>query len=78
MEKKLMLKVMLFYNWLSKFGKQWENENNRLFTDYRMIHNIYQDLLISDVKIDEIFELEGNYKKEKDRAFDPLFEFQDW
>jgi hypothetical protein len=70
--------VMLFYNWLSRFGKQWENDRNKFFTDFRMIHNIYQDLLIPDAKLDELFILNGNYAKEKDRPDDSLFEFQDW
>jgi hypothetical protein len=70
--------TMLFYNWLSNFGSQWENEFNKFFTDFRMIHNIYQDLLIPDIRLDEKFEIEGGYRKEKDRGIDPLFEFQDW
>lgn len=70
--------AMIFYNWLSSFGKQWENENNKFFTDYRMIHNIYQDLLIPDIRIETLFDLNGVYRKENGRIFDPLFEFQDW
>lgn len=70
--------ALLFYNWLSNFGKQWENENNKFFTDYRMIHNIYQEILISDIKLDELFDLNGSFLKEKGRIKDSLFEFQDW
>lgn len=70
--------ALLFYNWLSNFGKQWENEINKFFTDYRMIHNIYQDLLVIDIKLVELFDLKGSYLKEKDRIKDSLFEFQDW
>lgn len=33
--------LMLFYNWKSDYGKDWETLNgNHFFTDYRMIHNI--------------------------------------
>lgn len=70
--------ALLFYNWLSNFGKQWENTTNKFFTDYRMIHNMYQELILSDIKIDELFDLDGAYRKEENREFDPLFEFQDW
>lgn len=70
--------VMLFYNWYSGFGSQWETEENKYFTDYRMIHNIHQDILFKDIRIKELFRIEGDYRKEKDREFDPLFEFQDW
>lgn len=70
--------VLLFYNWLSNFGFQWENETNKFLTDYRMIHNIYQDLLVEDVKITDLFNLDGDFMKEKGRTLDPLFEFQSW
>lgn len=43
-----------------------------------MIHNVYQNLLIEDIKLDEIFDLNNGYEKEKNREFDYLFEFQDW
>jgi hypothetical protein len=70
--------VMLFYNWFSDFGRQWENVENKFFTDYRMIHNIYQSIILSDIQIEELFEPKGNYMKEKNREFDSLFEFEDW
>jgi len=70
--------AMLFYNWLSSFGRQWENEVNKFFTDFRMIHNLYQDLLIPDIELTSIFNLDFNYRKEIDREIDHLFEFQDW
>jgi hypothetical protein len=72
--------VMLFYNWKSDFGKNWENANNKFFTDYRMIHNIYNDLMIQDFNLKVIFKLNQKpyYKREPDRESDPLFEFEDW
>lgn len=71
--------AMLFYNWKSDFGNNWENSNNKYFTDYRMIHNLYNDLLISDFDLKVIFDVENlEYKKEKNRKNDSLFEFQDW
>ncbi|MFH6942946.1 putative phage abortive infection protein [Flavobacterium sp. FlaQc-50] len=79
--------VMLFYNWKSGFGFKWEqsekdkkdnSKQNRFFTDYRMIHNVYQDILIQDFKLIEIFDLKGDFRKEKEKDHDPLFEFEDW
>ena len=72
--------VMLFYNWFSGFGNQWENGDNKYFTDFRMIHNIYNDLLISDFSLISIFNLLHNneYQKEENRLNDPIFEFEDW
>lgn len=70
--------TLLFYNWYSKFGKQWENDENSFFTDYRMIHNLHNELLISDFKLEEIFDLKSSYRKEKGRSKDSLFEYQNW
>lgn len=71
--------AMLFYNWKSDFGKNWENSTNKYFTDYRMIHNLYNDLLISDFDLSVIFDIKNlKYKKEKNRESDSLFEFEDW
>lgn len=73
--------ALLFYNWKSGFGSQWENENNKFFTDYRMIHNIYDSLMLEDFNPEVEFEIqikEKTYRKEEGRNFDPLFEFEDW
>ncbi|RBA27451.1 putative phage abortive infection protein [Flavobacterium tibetense] len=70
--------TLLFYNWYSKFGKQWEDNKNKFFTDYRMIHNLFNELLISHFKLEDIFDLDNGYRKEEDRESDSLFEFQDW
>jgi hypothetical protein len=32
--------VLLYFNYLSGFGRKWENKENRFFSDYRMIHNM--------------------------------------
>lgn len=39
--------VMLFYNYLA-YATQWENSKNKFFSDYRMIHNLYDNLLMND------------------------------
>jgi hypothetical protein len=69
--------LLLFYNWYSGYGKQWENETNKFLTDYRMIHNIPSTLVSEFIDIQTIFE-NTLFKEEKDRkGKDPLFEFQD-
>jgi hypothetical protein len=70
--------AMIFYNWYSGFGKQWENGSNNFFTDYRMIHNLYQELLIPDILIANIPEFNKEIRTESGRKIDSLFEFQDW
>lgn len=70
--------ALLFYNWYSDFGKQWENTSNKFFTDYRIIHNLYNDLLHLGIKLEDLFDFNKGYKKEKNRPNDSLFESQDW
>lgn len=40
--------IMLFYNWLSSYGSQWENDENKFFTDFYMIHNLWYYELLND------------------------------
>lgn len=47
--------VLLFYNWLSGIGEDWENDKNKFFTDFKMIHNMKSILLINDIT--NIFEI---------------------
>jgi hypothetical protein len=70
--------TLLFYNWFSDFGKQWENENNRFLTDFRMIHNLFPNMLVNEIKLENIFNINTGYKTEQNREIDSLFEFQDW
>lgn len=74
--------AMLFYNWCSQFGWQWECPSkypyNKFFTDYRMVHNIYQGLLIPDVILEEFLNPNNELTREDKRNDDPLFEYEDW
>lgn len=40
--------ILLFYNWLSDYGNDWENENHHFFTEYCMIHNLWWNNLLED------------------------------
>ena len=83
--------IMLFYNWFSENGKQWEaefKEGNHFFTQFRMIHNITPNRIIPFQTKD------GNYIRSYNRFMnyftkcqsiqkygtkdDPIFEFEDW
>lgn len=67
--------IMLFYNWMSGYGEDWENEDNRYFTEYRMIHNLWQDELYQNVYIlVKVKELEN---KPVSLRTSPLFEYQE-
>lgn len=79
--------ALLFYNWRSGFGSQWEQADekgkdntskNKFFTDYRMIHNLYNGILYEDFKLETIEEFKRNFKTEENRDFDPLFESEEW
>ena len=66
---------MLFYNWVGDYADAWEDEGNKYFTEYKMIHNLWKDELHCDQYIlDKIKELEN--KPMKLRAT-PLFEYQE-
>ncbi|WP_300492267.1 putative phage abortive infection protein [Flavobacterium sp.] len=40
--------ILLFYNWLSEYGNDWENDTHSFFTEYCMIHNLWYDNLFDD------------------------------
>lgn len=40
--------ILLFYNWLSDYGDSWENDSQKFFTEYMMIHNLWWNNLIED------------------------------
>ncbi|MEM1259652.1 MAG: putative phage abortive infection protein [Bacteroidota bacterium] len=67
---------LLFYNWKSDYGKNWESEVNKFFTDYRMIHNLNSSLLHYDFELSKEFNLDKGYRVESGRRNDFLFEFQ--
>ena len=68
--------IALFYNWLSGYGAAWENEENHYFTDYKMIHNLWDSELYHDQYIvDKVNSLIDKYNKNPKKT--PLFEFQE-
>ena len=53
--------VMLFYNWLSEYGGNWENDKNKYFTKYLMIHNLdHENLFDTQFIKEKISELKNN------------------
>lgn len=68
--------IMLFYNWLADYGAAWEDEENRFFTDYKMIHNLWNEQLFQDQYIvDKVNGLIDKYNAKPKKT--PLFEFQE-
>lgn len=57
--------ILLFYNWLSHYGEDWENDNNNFFTEYCMIHNLWYDTLFNN----EYIENKVNYLRIKPVIF---------
>lgn len=72
--------VLMFYNWLADFGKEWENDNNHFFTDYRMIHNVPKIFLIENSYVKQEYEnlKTRQYRKLTNKAEDNLFESESW
>ena len=70
--------IMLFYNWMSGYGSAWENEENKFFTEYKMIHNLWKDELNQDViftdKVNSLIDKYNSYSNEHKHG--NLFEFQ--
>jgi uncharacterized membrane protein len=73
--------IFLYYNWLSGYGSQWENDKNHFFTDYRMIHNvnfaIQNDFAIKNMPPFSNLLEERSYRIESNRDDDALFELID-
>lgn len=67
--------AMLFYNYLA-YAPEWE-QKNKFFTDYRMIHNLFPDILINNEYFNKRFDELANMKGVKCyKENDPVFEFQ--
>ena len=64
--------LLLFYNWLSAYGSEWEGETNHFFTDYRMIHNIPSHKIFNELDLESYFDFD--YRKRS--SDDLLFEYQ--
>ncbi|MCJ8154075.1 putative phage abortive infection protein [Chryseobacterium sp. SSA4.19] len=69
--------IMLFYNWLSSYGRSWEQSidqhddvkkivnPNEFFTRYKMIHNLWHDMLPTEHSYinNSLISLVNHYKK---------------
>lgn len=73
---------LLFYNWLSGYGEDWENldenkpSDEKFFTEYKMIRNFWYDITYKDIFIKEkLKELVEKYKKQGGQG--NLFEIGD-
>jgi hypothetical protein len=68
--------IMLFYNWLSVgYGGAWENEENKFFTEYKIIHNLWVgELYQHQYIVDAVNALIDKYNRNPKET--PLFEFQ--
>lgn len=68
--------IILFYNWLGEYGRNWENETNPFFTEYCMIRNLLFDNLFDDKYLfEEVNKL--RLKKTKYRT-EKMFEFDEY
>ena len=64
--------ILLFYNWLSEYGIDWENDKHSFLTEYCMIHNLWIDNLFQDQYISKTLD----YLRDKDVLYrkDNMFE----
>lgn len=47
--------VLLFYNYVGSYGRKWENKDQKYFSQYKMIHNIDNSMLIDGFKLEDFF-----------------------
>lgn len=70
--------AMLFYNYLA-YAPEWE-KGNKFLSDYRMIHNLYEETLIQDEfflkRYNELKDLQSSVKTYKENDF--IFDSQRW
>jgi hypothetical protein len=64
--------ILLFYNWLSGYGKEWENDKHTFFTEFNMIHNLWYDSMLEDEYIESI--IDELREKAKRIGNDDMFE----
>jgi len=68
--------ALLYYNYISGYGSKWENDENSFFIDYRMLHNIHSELILSEFDpVERLKNIKGQflYKAGKQKE-DTLFE----
>ncbi|KAF2327831.1 putative phage abortive infection protein [Flavobacterium ginsenosidimutans] len=67
----------IFYNWYSGTGSEWENNENKFLTDFRIIHNLPPTFLIEGLNLKIIFsDTNFNYeenKKDRDSLFEQVY-----
>jgi hypothetical protein len=64
--------ILLFYNWLSEYGYDWENNKHSFLTEYCMIHNLWFDNLFQNSFITE--NVDFLRKKEVKLRKGPMYE----
>ena len=72
--------ALLFYNWLSGYGSDWENKKNHFFTKYRMIHNLKPESMkiFNNVNSKKIIQMiKDTNPGYNEYENDNLFEFED-
>lgn len=67
--------LLLYYNYVSGYGENWENENNSFLCNYKMIHNMPLNSNLSSFYPQIIFKNQIESLKEKDEI---LFENWEW
>lgn len=67
----------LFYNWYGGISTEWENSDNKFFSDYRMIHNLPISFLNKEINIHSLFDSKFMYEEGK-KDYDSLFELSGW
>lgn len=69
--------LMLYYNYIIGFGRDWENDENKFFSDYRMLHNLPIDSVRYVDNPRDFFKDQMAKIKEKTNSKEEMFEWGD-
>ncbi|MES3017449.1 MAG: putative phage abortive infection protein [Bacteroidota bacterium] len=66
--------LMLYFNYLSEYGENWEKDENKYFSDFRMIHNLPIELTEFTIKPKDEFSKQISIIKEQDEEMFAFYE----
>lgn len=69
--------LMLYYNYIIGFGGDWEDDNNKFFSDYRMLHNLPVDSVRYVDFPRDVFKKQIAKIKEETEGKEEMFEWGD-
>jgi len=67
--------LMLYFNYLSGYGSNWENDQNKFFSDFRMIHNLPIEL--TDFAVNARLHFQKEIERIEKEKGEKMFEYDE-